>query len=59
MAEISYFASTIKDKATLWFNSLTIEVDPAAQVAATNPIGTLVALCAAFEAQLLFDPAQK
>jgi len=59
MAEISYFASILKDGATLWFNSLTIEVDPAAQVAATNRIGTLVALCAVFEAQFFFDLAQK
>jgi len=51
MAEISYFASTLKEGAMLWFNSLTISI---AVPVVPNAIGTLAALCAAFEAHYLF-----
>jgi len=56
MPEISYFASTLPEGATLWFNSLTINN---AMPVVAGPIGTLEAICAAFEAHYLFDPAQK
>jgi len=39
MAEISYFASTLKVGATLWLNSLTIDMAPAV----IGAIGTLTA----------------
>jgi len=55
-AEISYFASSLKDSATLWFNNLTIDVNPGHVAAA---IGNLTELCAAFQLHFLFDPAQK
>jgi len=57
LAEIAYFISTLTGSALLWFNGLTIEVDPA--VAVAGDIGTLAALCKAFQAQFLFDPSQK
>jgi len=57
MAEISNFASTLKGGAALWYNTLTIEVDPA--VAVAGNIGPLAMLCTAFEAQYLFNPVQK
>jgi len=57
MAEISYFSSTLKKNAALWFNTLTIEVNPA--VAVAGNIGSLAALCTAFEAHYRFDRAQK
>jgi len=56
MAEISYFASTLREGAMLWFNSLTISNEAPVVVGA---IGTLAELCEAFEAHYLFDPAQK
>jgi len=56
MAEISYFASTLKEGAMLWFNSLTVGI---AVPVVPGTIGTLTDLCAAFEAHYLFDPAQK
>jgi len=59
MAEISYFASTLREGATLCFNELTIEVDPALHVARDGAIGTLAPQCTRFDAQFLFDPAQK
>jgi len=49
MAEIAYFASKITGAALHWFNGLTIEVDLA--VAVVGDIGTLAALCKAFQAQ--------
>jgi len=55
MSEISYFSSTLRGSAALWFNTLTI--DPA--VAVAGNIGTLAALCTTFEEQYLFDPVQK
>jgi len=55
MAEISYFYSSLKGSAVLWFNTLSI--DPVMAVAGS--IGILASLCTAFEAQYLFDPAQK
>jgi len=57
MAEISYFAFTLRKGATLWFNSLTIS--NAVPVVVVRAIWTLEAICAAFEAHYLFDPAQK
>jgi len=57
MAEISYFSSTLQGSAALWFNTLTIEVNPA--VAVAGNIGTLAALCSAFQAQYFFNPGQK
>jgi len=57
LAEIAYFSSTLTGSALLWFNGLTIEVDPA--VAVAGDIGTLATLCTAFQAQFLFDPSQK
>jgi len=54
-AEISYFASTLKERAAFWFNGLTIEVDLAV---ISKRIGKLAALCTAFEAQYLFDAAK-
>jgi len=56
MAEILYFASTLKEEAMLWFNSLTISIAIPVVIGA---IGTLEDRCAAFEAHYLFDPAQK
>jgi len=56
-AGIGFFASTLRDSAMLWFNSLTINIDPV--VAPAPAIGTLDALCTAFQAQFLFDPSQK
>jgi len=47
MAEIFYFASTLREEATLWFNSLTIGVSNPVMVRA---FGTLEYLCLAFEA---------
>jgi len=55
-AEISYFASFLRNSATLWFNNLTIDVDPAH---AANAIGNLTKLCTAFHLHFLFDAAQK
>jgi len=54
--EISYFASSQRDSATLWFNNLVINVD-AAHSAGT--IETLTELCAALQPHFIFDPAQK
>jgi len=48
---------TLPGSALFWFNGLTIEVDPA--VAIAGDIGTLAALCTAFQAQFLLDPSQK
>jgi len=56
MAEVSYFQSTLKDTATLWFNNLDITVAPGRPV---GTIGTLAELLAAFQLHFLFDPAQK
>jgi len=56
-AEISYFASTLRAAATFWFNGQTMDVDPAN--AASGVIRALDALCTAFQAHYLFDPAQK
>jgi len=55
-AEISYFQSSLRESAVLWFNNLTINVDPGHPV---GRIGTLAELCTAFELHFLFDPAQK
>jgi len=55
-AEISYFASSLRDSAILWFNNLINNVDPAHPAGA---IGNLTELCAAFQLHFLFDPAQK
>jgi len=55
-AEISYFASSLRDSATLWFNNLVNIVDPAH---AAGVLGNLTELCAAFELHFFFDPAQK
>jgi len=55
-AEISYFQSTLRDAATLWFDNLIINVDPACPA---GNIGTLAELVAAFQVHFLFDPAQK
>jgi len=55
-AEISYFASSLRDAATLWFNNLVINVDPAH---AAGVIGNLTELCGAFQLHFIFDPAQK
>jgi len=44
-AEISYFASSLRDSATLWFNNLVINVDIAYPA---RTIGNLTELCAAF-----------
>jgi len=55
-AEISYFASSLRDSATLWFNNLVINVDPAHPA---GTIGTLAELCTAFQVHFIFDPAQK
>jgi len=57
LAEIAYFASMLTGAALLWFNRLTIEVGPA--VAVVGDIGTLAALCTAFQGQFLFDLSQK
>jgi len=46
----------MRESALLWFNNLTIIVDPAHPVGA---IGNLTELCAAFQLNFLFDPAQK
>jgi len=54
MAEIAYFASTLRDAATLWFHGLNVNTAPAAEF-----ISMLNALIAAFELQFAFDPAQK
>jgi len=55
-AEISYFQSSLRDSAILWFNNLVINVDPAHPVCA---IGNLTELCGAFQLHFLFDPTQK
>jgi len=55
-AEISYFASLLRDSATLWFNDLAINVDPAHPA---STIKNLTELCAAFQLHFIFDPAQK
>jgi len=55
-AEISYFASWLRDLATLWFNNLVNNVDPLHPV---GTIGTLTELCTAFKLHFIFDPAQK
>jgi len=54
MAEIAYFASTLKNAAALWFNWLTVNAVPAVGV-----ISSLDLLVAAFEAHFEFDLAQK
>jgi len=53
--KLSYLYSSLKGRAALWFDNLSI--DPA--ITGAGSIGTLAALCTAFEAQYLFDPAQK
>jgi len=51
-AKISYFASSWRDSAILWYNNLTINVDPGH---AAGAIGNLTELCAAFQLHFLFD----
>jgi len=54
MAEIAYFAFTLRDAANIWFNGLTNN-----QVAGAGVTATLDALLAAFQQQFAFVPAQK